>query len=240
MPENDDFEYTGSELLFTNEEALKNYNHWIVAQFVEEFSAINGKSALDFGAGIGSLCSIFDETTKVRPATLEVDAKQRDTLKKRGFSPYASIGEMSQNFDLIYTSNVLEHIEDDVATLIELRERISENGRIAIFVPAFKILWTSMDDKVGHHRRYTKKSLRAKLRAAGFTVEKIGYRDSIGFALALLFKVLGSKSGEPSYSSLVLFDRVLLPISRALDVLVSPFFGKNILAIARPIRNGDV
>jgi hypothetical protein len=32
----------------------------------------------------------------------------------------------------------------------------------------------------------------------------------------------------------VFFDRVLLPISRALDLIVSPLFGKNVFAVASP------
>lgn len=64
-------------------------------------------------------------------------------------------------------------------------------------------------------------------------MESIGYRDSIGFMLALVFKVVGSKSGEPSDLSLWIFDRLLWPVSRALDLIVSPFFGKNVLVVAR-------
>jgi hypothetical protein len=236
MTDEHEFRYTGSDLLFMNERALTNYNHWIVSEFTKYFAIAGGKSALDFGAGIGTLCAIFSQKTKVLPATLEVDAAQRDTLRARGFHPYSSIDEVSENFDFIYTSNVLEHIEDDVATLIALRQRLADNGRIALFVPAFKLIWTTMDDKVGHYRRYTKKMLEARLQAAGFEVEKIAYRDSVGFMLALLFKVMGSKSGEPSGWSLVVFDRFLLPISRLLDVVTSPFFGKNVIAIARPAR----
>jgi hypothetical protein len=50
--------------------------------------------------------------------------------------------------------------------------------------------------------------------------------------LAALFKLIGNESGEPSELSLAVFDRVLWPISRALD-FVNPFFGKNVLAVAK-------
>jgi SAM-dependent methyltransferase len=228
-----DFRYSGSALLLAGERALKNYNTWIVSQFVRQYAALQATSVLDFGAGTGSLCVIFRKMTGVTPATLEIDRRQREILKTRGFDPFATIDDIPGRFDLIYTSNVLEHIEDDVDALKRLRDKLTPDGRIAIFVPAFNAIWTTLDDKVGHCRRYTKATLRAHLEAAGFTVEEMRYCDSIGFLLAALFKLIGSKSGEPSEFALTVFDRVLWPVSRAVDA-VNPFFGKNVLAVARP------
>jgi SAM-dependent methyltransferase len=227
------FTYSGLTLLFAGERALRNYNKWIVSQFVSQYIAIRASSVLDFGAGIGSLCDIFRIMTGVTPCTLEIDRRQREILLTRGFHPFAAIDDITGRFDLIYTSNVLEHIEDDVDTLKRLRTKLAPDGRIAVFVPAFNAIWTTLDDKVGHHRRYTKATLRARLEAAGYAVERMRYCDSVGFMLAVLFKLIGSESGEPSEFSLRVFDRVLWPISRAVDA-VNPFFGKNVLAVARP------
>jgi hypothetical protein len=58
------------------------------------------------------------------------------------------------------------------------------------------------------------------------------YCDSVGFGLALLFKVVGGRDGVPSSRSLRLFDRYLVPLSRLSDVALSRLFGKNILAHA--------
>lgn len=227
-----DFEYTGSALLLTNECALIHYNKWIVSKFVRIFSARNARTALDFGAGIGSLSTIFRERTNVTPAVLEVDARQRETLRNRGYEPYASIAELPGHYDLIYTSNVLEHIEDDAAVLVALRKKLNDGGRIAVFVPAFEVIWSSMDDKVGHYRRYTKATLKNKLKTAGFKVDEIYYGDSVGFLLALAFRVSGNQSGEPSYRYLWIFDRFLLPVSRIMDIFVGSLFGKNVFAVA--------
>jgi SAM-dependent methyltransferase len=233
MAETCDFEYSGLALLFAGERALRNYNKWIVSRFVSQYVALRASSVLDFGAGIGSLADIFRKMTGVTPRTLEVDQRQREILLSRGFDPFATIDEITGQYDLIYTSNVLEHIEDDVDALKRLHTKLAPAGRIAIFVPAFNAIWTTLDDKVGHHRRYTKTTLRARLEAAGYAVEQIRYCDSVGFVLAALFKLVGNESGEPSEFSLSVFDRVLWPISRAVDV-VNPFFGKNVLAVARP------
>lgn len=232
MKTSEEFTYTGTELLTSTEMSLANYSQWIVNQFAREFRRHKYRSILDFGAGIGSLAVLFRKTTGVAPLTLEVDSNQRAVLSRRGFDPRTSIDQLPHDINMVYTSNVLEHIPDDIGALRELKQHLSPDGRIIIFVPAFEMIWTTLDDKVGHLRRYTKKTLTQHLNAAGFKVESIGYRDSLGFLLAILFKVIGSKSGVPSDRSLFIFDRLLFPISRLLDLVASPFFGKNVLAVA--------
>jgi SAM-dependent methyltransferase len=225
--------YSGTHLLNSGEVNLANYNNWISRQFVAIFKRYKYKSVLDFGAGIGSIASLFRQHTGVSPVTVEIDPDQAEMLRARGFCPFQSLDEVDVMVDFIYTSNVLEHIADDLGALKQLHAKLTSAGRIAIFVPAFKSIWTTLDDKVGHHRRYTKSSLSDLLKKAGFEIENIGYRDSIGFMLALLFKIVGSKSGEPSDLSLWLFDRLLWPVSKVLDMVAAPFFGKNVLAVAR-------
>jgi hypothetical protein len=95
-----------------------------------------------------------------------------------------------------------------------------------------------MDDSVGHYRRYERQMLRQRLEAAGFEVLELRYKDSLGFLLSLLFKVLKSESGEPSARSLEIYDRWLLPISRVLDLFFSRLVGKNLLAVAKP-KSGE-
>ncbi|MEJ2767538.1 class I SAM-dependent methyltransferase [Mycetohabitans sp. B46] len=228
--------YTGANLLIDNEKNLKNYNNWIVRKFIRCFrkNKFNENSVLDFGAGVGTLSTIFWKKTGIKPVVVEPDLQQRETLLARKFNTYKCIGDVEGQFDMVYTSNVLEHIKDDVAALSEIKNKLNPGGRLAIFVPAFEIIWTSMDDKVGHYRRYTIPMLRASLDKAGFEVEEISYRDSLGFIMAIAFKFIGNKSGEPSRFSLVLFDRIIFPVSLALDLVAKHIFGKNILAIAKP------
>jgi SAM-dependent methyltransferase len=230
----EDFKYTGTDLLTSTEDTLANYNRWVVGMLLQGRRSRPAERVLDFGAGVGSLAVLVRQETGMTPETLEIDPVQREILKRRGFDPVEDLAAVPAGVDFVYTSNVLEHIPDDVSALRALRDKIAPDGRIAIYVPAFELIWSSLDDKVGHHRRYTKSMLRDHLQQAGFRVETICYRDSVGFMLALLFRFIGNESGEPSPKSLVFFDRVLLPISRALDLIVSPLFGKNVFAVASP------
>ena len=238
-----DIDYEGSGFLFRAESDLKRYNKWIVNSFLSNIdcTTLHDAAILDFGAGIGTLSQIFMERTGIRPDTVEIDHIQREILVSRGFKAHSSLESTAQRYRLIFTSNVLEHIEDDVATLKSLHDHLDENGVLAIYVPAFKLLWSSLDDQVGHYRRYRIGDLTDKLNQAGFQVSTAKYCDSLGFVLAILFKFIGSKDGEPTSMALRIFDRYLLPISKAGDFLCSRFAGKNVLVIARPIsRPGQI
>lgn len=229
--------YSGTDLLAVGEHALANYNAWIVRQFVRYFrkSDTTGEAVLDFGAGIGTLSVIFERDSGVRPLAVELDTNQQVALRNRRIETYASLADLPRPMDFIYSSNVLEHIPDDVAALAALWDSLVVGGKIAIFVPAFESIWTTLDDHVGHQRRYTIASLREKLVVTGFEVEAIKYCDSLGFLLAFLYKFIGDASGEPSGTSLKVFDRVVFPVSLVVDGVTSRLFGKNVLALARRI-----
>lgn len=127
--------------------------------------------------------------------------------------------------------NVLEHIEDDVGALRELRARLRPGGRIAIWVPAFELLFSDFDRKLGHHRRYRKAGLRSVVEAAGFRVTDIRYVNAPGFFSWLLITRLLRR--EPTSGPLVtIFDRFVVPVIRRLEAIVAPPFGQSILLVA--------
>lgn len=232
--------YSGTSLLIDNEACLAHYNRWIVDTILRHVPPLpQAARVLDFGAGIGTLSRIFETVTGIRPEGLELDPAQRQTLEERGFTTHASLDGVAAPFDLIFTSNVLEHIEDDEDALRQLKTRLSPNGTLAIYVPAFRLLWSSMDSKVGPYRRYTRRELENKLNAVGFRVTASHYCDSAGFFLTLLFKCIGSENGEPSGRALRLFDRFILPLSKAADYVFHPFLGKNVFVSATPLTHPD-
>jgi len=229
-------DYAGRESLLRLEQDLKRYNTWIIETIFKTVPGAIQKSAavLDFGAGIGTLSEIYYRRTGNRPHCVELDPVQRGILASRGFTAYEHIPTESQRYQIVFTSNVLEHIPDDLQVLKELRAVLEEDGRLLVYVPAFQILWTTMDDAVGHVRRYSRSQLVKQLEKAGYNVQYSGYRDSLGFLLAIAFKFLGRSKGEPSSSALRFYDRFLLPISRVMDVFFSGLLGKNLVAIAVP------
>jgi hypothetical protein len=126
---------------------------------------------------------------------------------------------------------VLEHVPEDEALVRAVFSRLRSGGLFFIFVPAFPILWSRLDDYVEHQRRYRRASTVTMLRCAGFHVERARYADCLGFFAALIFG--RSASAEISPRSIWFYDRVLFPISRFLDPLLGRFFGKNLAVWCR-------
>lgn len=105
------------------------------------------------------------------------------------------------SFDLVALLDVLEHIDDDFASLASLRAKLAFGGRILITVPAAPWLWSEHDEIHHHKRRYTKRQLEQLVREAGFAEVKAGYFNSLLFPLAVLDRLLtkaGMRKGSHS------------------------------------------
>jgi len=131
---------------------------------------------------------------------------------------------------------VLEHIDDDVGALRDIGRTLREDGRLLVYVPAFPVLFTPMDQRVGHLRRYRRHDLRAKVDAAGFDVLRNDYVDSLGFLATLVYRMTGSRSGAIDRGALRAYDRYVFPMSRRLDLALRHVIGKNLLLTARKRR----
>lgn len=232
--------YTGVENLEIMQEA-RNYNRYLLNTICRHAPAPGCGRVVDFGAGNGQfivpLAALGFDVTAVEPDTL-----LRLRLHEKSVRAVAATQELpDDSLAFVYTLNVLEHIEDDVAALRQLHAKLAAGGSLLIYVPAFPMLYTSMDAKVGHVRRYTSATLISSVRSAGFAVERVAYVDSIGFFATLLFKLSGNKDGSVSRTALKIYDRLVFPLSRAVDLLTRHWFGKNLLLLAhksRPVGSG--
>ena len=72
---------------------------------------------LEYGAGIGTLATLLKTTEGLKPKCLEIDPTLKRILVERGFKCYDNIDQIDELFDGVYTSNVLEHINNDVHAL---------------------------------------------------------------------------------------------------------------------------
>ncbi|MHB1001557.1 MAG: class I SAM-dependent methyltransferase [Armatimonadota bacterium] len=104
-------------------------------------------------------------------------------------------------FDLIVAMDLIEHLDDDATALKEMYRVCKDNGYIFITVPAYRWMWSSHDEALGHKRRYTLGEVRNKLRKAGFSIEKSSYFVSSVFPLVFLYRMLRRKSTGESASS---------------------------------------
>lgn len=75
-----------------------------------------------------------------------------------------------QEFDAIGLFDVLEHIQDDGQVLLQVHKALKKDGTILITVPQHKWLWSTVDERSCHVRRYTYRELNDKLSRAGFQI----------------------------------------------------------------------
>jgi SAM-dependent methyltransferase len=78
-------------------------------------------------------------------------------------------------YDVVTMLDVLEHIEDDAASLCAARRLLKPEGLLLVTVPALKWLWSDHDVVLHHYRRYTRRELVARLDATGFSVMRASY-----------------------------------------------------------------
>lgn len=142
----------------------------------------------------------------------------------------------SDRFDAIVALNVLEHIEDDVAALSNLRATLSAGGVVVVLVPAHEALYGDLDRLAGHYRRYSGEQLRALLEAAELEVVQSRYFNPIGglgWLANARFGRATSLSDEHVNRQILYFDKFVLPVSRWIDPLTRSFFGQSLIAVGR-------
>lgn len=226
--------YTGQDELWIGERYCINYNQDLISKLTRHQNGAT--DVLEFGAGIGTLAHLWEQSTGIKPECLEIDPKQKDILIQRGFHCYDNLSSVNKSFELIYTSNVLEHIENDLSILYQLNSKIKIGGTLVIYVPAFQILYSDFDEKLGHYRRYEKKDLLEKLNQAGFRINHAHFSDSIGFLTWLYIKMKGYTSSKSEAKKIRVYDQYIFPVSRLFDTLGCKYlFGKNLLIYAQKI-----
>ena len=223
------FTYSGRDNLFAMREAHR-YNAFL-ANLITRNAPAGGKW-LDFGAGGGQFAIPLKQAGH-HIVAVEVDAGLAQGIRSHGIPTFTSLDDVEDgSVDFIYTLNVLEHISDDGAALRQLHRKLRPGGKLLVYVPAFQVLYSSMDTLVGHYRRYSKARLKEAVTHAGFEVERAAYADAIGYAASLVYKWLPGRDGTITPGSVALYDRWIFPVSRALDMVVSPWLGKNVYLVA--------
>lgn len=229
MTASGEYVYEGSDLLRLGEQ-LKNYNN-AIAQLVAG-NVGPATRILDFGAGFGTLTRAVAERA-ARPDCVEPDKRQREILAAEGFVCYDTVEAVPAGaYDAVYSSNVLEHIDDDVAALRELHRVLRPGGKLVLYLPAFQSLYTNVDAAIGHFRRYDATMVRSRLVAAGFEAEDVFYVDLLGFFVSWMFKRVSNRVGSVNPRTMQVYDSVIFPLSRFIERMWTPPLGKNVFAVA--------
>jgi len=143
---------------------------------------------LDVGSGTGAnlkMLAGFGRAEGVDISPQAVEFCRERGLNSVRLGAAEELPYEDDSFDLVTALDVVEHLDDDVAGLREMRRVLRHDGRLLLFVPAFMFLWGVQDDVSNHRRRYTLPSLLSAVEAAGFSVEWSSYAN-ISFFLPVL------------------------------------------------------
>ena len=211
-----------------------NYTRWIHAQLEPHL----GARVLEIGCGTGTLSALLAGASE-RFLAIDSDPTYADAARQRleKFSQAevrhadATRLELDEVFDTVIMLDVLEHIERDVALLARLRGLLGPGGGLIVKVPAGPGLYSSMDEVVGHHRRYSGDVLRDAFKAAGYSDTRVWPFNAFGIpGWWWNGKVL--KRTMPPGSQIAAFDR-LVPLFRAIESVLQPSFGLSFFALGR-------
>jgi SAM-dependent methyltransferase len=136
------------------------------------------RQILDIGCGTGATMDHLKRYGKVRGVDLEMIPL--GFSRRRGHTGVmkASATDLpfeDESFDLITALDVIEHLDDDVRALSEIRRVLKPGAPGVIFVPAFQALWGPNDVQSGHKRRYLIDGLRTAVEKSGLQIERISY-----------------------------------------------------------------
>jgi len=187
--------------------------HWwytgrrkILAGFVEEICrqvTDRRPRILDVGCGTGANLLMLAEYGDAEGVDISEDALA--FCRERGLDK-VRLGAGEQlpyddgTFDLVTAFDVVEHMDDDLAGLREMRRVLRPGGRVLLFVPTFMFLWGLQDDVSNHRRRYRLPQLRRVLEQAGFEIERTSYANITFFLPILVMRQLMRLTGVKAES----------------------------------------
>ncbi|MFP4845458.1 class I SAM-dependent methyltransferase [Winogradskyella sp. PE311] len=204
---------------------------------------------LDIGCSSGLLLKDLENIgfKKENLFGIDISKKAIDNCKSNGLNNcFVMSGEnitIQQNFDIIIASDCLEHIERDTDAVKNWKQSLKIGGKMFVFVPAFKSLWSNHDVVNMHFRRYKKKQLTNILIDNQLEIKKSGYWNFTLFlplyvirGLSNLFPTKKSKNNNGDLYNIGLLNKPLLFLlnseNKILNYLNFPF-GISTYAIAK-------
>jgi SAM-dependent methyltransferase len=154
-------------------------------------------------------------------------------------------------FDCVVTSEVLEHLQDDVTAISELHRVLKPGGSLGVTVPTWwpeKINWMLSDEYHapksvgGHVRIYSATELKAKLRSAGLEVRGSHHAHALHSPYWWLKCAVGPRNDDhkmvKKYREFLEWDIMTQPASmKVAERALSPLLGKSFIVYStKPVH----
>ncbi len=236
-------------------EAAVEAEHWwfrarrkLFARELARFALPRDARILDIGVGTGTNLRMLSEEGFHRVEGLDSHDEAIRFCAAKGLPPVCKgdaceLPHSDAHFDVILSTDIIEHVGDDRRALREMRRVLKPGGRLLVTVPAFRILWGIQDEIAHHKRRYRKADLLKALEQSGFEVERSYYFNWLLFVPILLARQIVKRSGMRLRSendlggplvNAILYH--IFTLDCHLAPLISMPFGVSILAICRNSR----
>ena len=209
-----------------------------IRRAIKKFAVQKG-DALDVGAGYGAM---FPFLTTFGPATAyEIFPPCIEACRRRGYKNVVTTEDelfsVPEIFSLVGAFDSLEHIEDDVAFLLRLRDKMTPDGILIATVPAHQFLWSKFDEINMHFRRHSKKSLRELMEKSGYDVRYISYWNCLVFIPAVIMRLIGRTAGGEALTPPKWINSILSAILylESLWLTIAPLpMGISLMVVATP------
>ena len=198
-----------------------------------------GATVLELSAGIGNLTGRL-MGRRLRYVATEIDPLYLHTLQNRFLrTPNVSVARLDpardedyrnyrESFETVLCVNVLEYAEDPASMLRSIRSTLRPGGRALILVPQSPGLFSSVDRKMGHLRRFQIADMLKLAESSGLKVSETQQINKVGAAAWWFFgKVL--RQERINKFSLKIFDKSVWWL-RHLDHIL-PWKGLSLLVV---------
>lgn len=232
---------TAQTFWLENLKSASSYNRWIFSQILPHL----GREILEVGCGNGNFTELLAQQdshlTAIDLNENFVEAAMNRLKGKSGIEILvADATQMTwtgsqdvftgRSFDTIILLDVLEHIEADVQLLQHLSNGLRSGGKLIVKVPALAWLYSTMDQAVGHHRRYSQSTLVETFKQANCKAPIVWYFNAAGIPGWWLNGKLLQRTTPPA-EQIGWFDRVV-PVLEAIESRVPMPIGLSLFAVA--------
>jgi SAM-dependent methyltransferase len=219
--------YQGAGVLDVMSANAVNRNN-AIAKLISKFIFGGLKSratVVEFGAGKGEFIFRYINKADVKLIAIDSDESFIKILSEK-VKTFQSLDEIKEPVDAIYLIDVLEHIQEDGKILEAFYQKLVPGGRLFIYVPARRELYSEFDKSIGHFRRYNMNELRDLVSNAGFRIKISRYHEVLGYFASAMNKLSGSSKLQPV--AVKWYDSILVPASEFIERFIPVPFGKSI------------
>ena len=220
------------------------FNRWMFDQFKDQLKG----EILEIGSGIGNISQLVIE--RGHSITLSDYNREYCDLLKTKFNQNKNVKEIlnidlvdtefhnkyftyKEKFDTIFLLNVIEHIKDDLLAVNNCRYMLKKEGRLVLLAPAYSWLYSSFDKQLGHHKRYSLRSLEDLLVKNDLHILSGSHFNFTGIAGWFLFGKLLNKKMLGS-SEMSAFNKIV-PLAKIIDKLLLKKIGLSV--IVKGVKN---